>query len=232
MQLALFDDAEGRPPPLPPHERDVVFYALLLGPQLFAPASRLVTALRKQHGLSGRMKASDTFHISVLGFRFADTLRDGDLDLAVRIAEAVPFAPFDLAFAELASWGNRRKPAEPAPLVLTCADGGAVVALAERIGAAIVAHGTRPAGLVPTLPHLTLLYDTIRLAPTPLEPPIAVTIGGFALVHSHRGQSRYSILWRSGPDQPRLTRPALPRMTQPPPHTADIFCGGGNAMAE
>ena len=225
MQLVLFNDAEGRPPvQLPALERDVVFYALLLGPQLFAPASRLVTGLRAQHGLTGRMKSSDTFHISVMGFRFVDTLRDGDLELAVRIGETVPFTPFDLAFSELVSWGSKRKTAAPSPLVLTCGESGEpIVALAERIGAAIVAHGTRPAGFVPKLPHLTLLYDTIRVPPAPLEPPIIATVSSFALVRSHRGQSRYSVLWRSGPEQPGIVRQARPRKPYLAAATGDMF---------
>ena len=225
MQLALFDDAEGRPPPqLPPLERDVVFYALLLGPQLFAPASRLVTTLRRQHGLAGRIKSSDTFHISVMGFRFADTLRDGEIELARKIGESVPFEPFDLAFSELVSWGSKRKTADPVPLVLTCGDSGRpVVDLAARITGAMIAHSTRPAAFIPKLPHLTLLYDAVRVPPTPLDPPIAVTVSGFALVLSHRGHSRYSVLWRSGPDQPGNVRPMRPRTTAPTTVTDDMF---------
>jgi 2'-5' RNA ligase len=224
MQLALFDESEGRPPPqLPPRERDVLFYALLLGPQLFAPASRLVTALRERHGLTGRMKSSDTFHISVMGFRFADTLRDGDLELASRIGQAVPFVPFELAFGELLSWG-KPKAADLAPLVMTCGDSAApVVALAGRIGAAMIAHGTKPAALVPTLPHLTLLYDAVRVPPQPLEPPISITVQGFALVLSHRGQSRYSVLWRSGPDQPGNIPPTRPQTAPAVTATSDMF---------
>ena len=77
-QLALFGEDVGRPPAPPPDwERDRIFYALLLGPQVWGPASRFVTAARANNGVTARMRASDTFHISVLGLGYADELSRG-----------------------------------------------------------------------------------------------------------------------------------------------------------
>lgn len=212
MQLQLFGDTEGRPPlPPPDHERDVLFYALLLGPQLWAPTSRLVTAARAAHGVIGRMRTTDTFHISVLGYAFADELEDEEIDLAQRIAEDVAFARFDLTFTELLSWAGHKKSGADSPLVLPVATGRAeIMALAARLTISMIAHGLRPRAFVPNEPHLTLLYDPIRVPATPLRHPITAHVDSFCLVHSHRGESRYTILWRSTPEQLR------PGMTMPP----------------
>jgi 2'-5' RNA ligase len=196
-QLSLFGEAEGRPPLPPPFlERDVLFYALLLGPRLWRPASRLVTAQRDRHGLTGKMRPSDTFHISVLGFGFMDELRGEDIALAHSIANSTAFQPFDLEFPELLSFGGKRKADAPAALVLrTGAGTERVHDLAARLTISMIAHGMRPRSFKPDLPHLTLLYDTIRIPPTPLDPPITTEITGFSLVHSHRGKGKYSVLW-------------------------------------
>lgn len=199
-QLSLFGEWEGRAPLPPPFlERDALFYALLLGPQLWHPASRLVTAQRDKHGLTGRMRPSDTFHISVLGFGFADELTEDDIALATSIASRTSFLPFDLSFPQLMSFGGKRKKAEPVALVLTAGAGSEhILALADRLTSSMIGHGMRPRAFKPQLPHLALLYDTVRVPPTVLDPPPSVEITGFSLVHSHRGQSRYSVLWSSG----------------------------------
>ncbi len=196
-QLLLFGEMEGRPPlPPPAEERDVVFFALLLGPQLWAPTARLVTAQREQHGVTGRMRTTDTFHISVLGFGFADELEDDDLALARAVAEDVAVEPFDVVFPELVSWDGKKQPDETCPLVLTCTAGRTeILRLAAKLTSGLIARGFKPRSFMPHEPHLTLLYDTVRVPPTPLDPPISAHVDGFALVYSHRGQSRYTVLW-------------------------------------
>ena len=196
-QLLLFGEAGDRPP-LPPRafERDVLFYALLLGPRLWRPASRLVTAQRDRYGLTGKMRPSDTFHISVLGFGFADELREEDIVLARSIAGAVLFQPFELEFPELLSFSGKHEADAAVPLVLRSGAGtDRIHDLAARLTISMIAHGMRPRSFKPDLPHLTLLYDAIRVPPTPLDPPIAAEITGFSLVQSHRGKSKYSVLW-------------------------------------
>lgn len=200
QQLSLFDDWVGRPPLPPPLlERDVLFYALLLGPQLWLPASRLVTAQREQYGLTGRMRPTDTFHISVLGFGFVDEIKDEDVDRAISIASRTAFVPFELSFPHLMSFGGHRKKTEAVALVLTAGGGSdQVLGLGKRLTASMIAHGRKPRAFKPELPHLTLLHDTIRVPPTDLATPLTVDINAFSLVHSHRGQGRYDVLWSSG----------------------------------
>ena len=200
LQLALFEEWEGRPPlPPPPLERDVLFYALLLGPQIWHPAARLVTAQRERHGLTGPMRSTDTFHISVLGYGFADELDAADMERAVSIAERTAFLPFTLTFPQLLSFDGRRRRSEKVALVLAAGEGkDAVLELGGRLAGSMIAHGMRPRAFQPQVPHLTLLYDTVRVPPTTLERPLTVDIAAFSLVYSHRGQNRYTVLWSSG----------------------------------
>lgn len=197
QQLLLFGEMEGRPPlPPPTEERDVVFYALLLGPQLWAPVSRLVTAQREAHGITGRMRPTDTFHISVLGLGFADELEDEDLELAAAVAADVAIEPFEVMFPELVSWSAKKKADEPCPLVLTCDNGRTgILRLAAKLTAGLIARGFRPRSFMPREPHLTLLYDTARVPKTPLAVPIKAQIESFSLIYSHRGEGRYTVLW-------------------------------------
>jgi 2'-5' RNA ligase len=197
QQLLLFGEMEGRPPlPPPAEDRDVIFFAVLLGAQLWAPVSRLVTAQRETHNVTGRMRPTDTFHISVLGFGFADELEDDDLELARAVASDVTLEPFEVVFPELVSWGAGKKGSEPCPLVLTCDTGRTeILRLAARLTAGLIARGFRPRSFMPQEPHLTLLYDTVRVPKTPLTPPIKAQVEGFSLVYSHRGEGRYTVLW-------------------------------------
>ena len=196
-QLQLFSESVGRPPTPPPgRKRDVIFYALLLGTQVFRPASRLVTAVRQAHGVTERMRTTDTFHISVLGLGHVDELSEDDVQLGIGIAEDVAFEPFELVFSELLSWGGNKTETASCPLVLTCSAGDVgVLRLAARLMTAMIARGFRPRSFAPHTPHLTLLYDTVRVPKTVLDPPITVQVEGFSLVHSHRGESEYSVLW-------------------------------------
>jgi 2'-5' RNA ligase len=229
MQLSLFADAEMRPPlPGPPLERDMIFYALLLGPQLWLPASRLMAAQRDLHGLTGKLRTTDTFHISVLGFGFADEVTADDIAFAAAIGDEVAFAPFELSFTQMLSFDGHRKPTTPCAIVLTPADSSDIIGLGDRLVAAMLARGVRPRSFKPEAPHLTLLYDTVRVPPAPLAAPIPVSVDGFALVYSHRGQGRYTILWRSAPHQPGPTlRPPAPvrrrRWPMEPPVVAELF---------
>ena len=197
QQLLLFGEMEGRPP-LPPlaEERDVVFYALLLGPQLWAPVSRLVTAQREGHGITGRMRPTDTFHISVLGFGFADELDDDDLELAAAVAADITIEPFEVSFPELISWEAKKKTGQPCPLVLPCDTGRTeILRLGAKLTAGLIARGFRPRSFMPHEPHLTLLCDSVRVPKTPLAQPITAQVEGFSLVYSHRGEGRYTVLW-------------------------------------
>ncbi len=223
MQLQLFSETEGRPPlPPPAAERDVLFYALLLGPQLWAPAARLVTAQREAHGLTGRMRTTDTFHISVLGYGFADELDEDEIELACDVAEDIEFAPFDLVFTELLSWAGHKKPDADCPVVLPVAEGRAeTMSLAGRLTLSLIRHGIRPRAFVPKEPHLTLLYDTIRVPLTPLTPPITAHVDSLALVYSHRGEGRYTVLARRP-----ATLPPGPPMPLPPMRPAPAAMPG------
>ena len=165
MQLPLFAETEmTASPKAPPPERDTVFYAVLLGPQLWLPASRLVAAQRDRHGLTGRLRTTDNFHIPVLDVGFADELTDADIRFAQTIGGEISFEPFELSFTDLLSVDLSRKPSAPAAFALAPRDGSQILGLGDRLAAAMLSHGVRPHAVTSQMPHVTLLYDAVRVA--------------------------------------------------------------------
>ena len=99
-------------------------------------------------------------------------------------------------FSELLSWDSHKKAGEACPLVMTCSAGDmGVMRLAARLMAGMIARGFRPRSFISQTPHLTLLYDTMRVPKIAIDPPVTVRVEGFSLVYSHCGAQRYSVLW-------------------------------------
>lgn len=187
MQLSMFGNPR-RPAAL---ERDVVFLALLPGRQLHAPLRPLAERLRNQFGVRAPFQ-TDRLHVSLIGLGFADDLTQEDLAAARRAVALFDFVPFELSFVEVVSWARGRG---PRPIVLVPDAGSELVTdLGERLAEAMFAEAFDPRGLPPTTPHLTLGYDLARVPRTELDPPIRVRVDGVSLIHSHRGEGRYTIL--------------------------------------
>lgn len=190
-QLTMFDGnrARRRPPPL---DRDVIFLALLPGRAMQAQLRPLAERLRREFGVGTPLFSADRLHVSVLGVGLADDLSREDVAAARRALALFDFVPFELSFVEVVSWARGRG---PRPIVLVPGAGSALVTdLGERLAAAMFAEAFDPRGLPPTTPHLTLGYDTARVPRTLLVPPIHVRVDGVSLIHSHRGEGRYTIL--------------------------------------
>lgn len=199
-QLSLFGNARMRRVVRPPRERDVVFFALMLGPALAGRIGPLMAWLRAAFGVTAPVFPPGRLHVSVLGAGFRDDMSGEELAAVRAAAEAVDFAPFELGFAEAATFG--RGEGNRLPLVLLPdAGAGLVRDLAERLSWAMIERGYDPRGR-PLLeaPHLTLCYDAVRVPRTALPAPLRVRVGGVSLIHSHRGEGRYSVLWPAAAD--------------------------------
>jgi len=190
-QLSMFGSGGGRR--ASPLDRDVVFLALLLGRELQVPLGPLAERLHREFGVRAPFLSADRLHVSVIGIGFADDLSKNDITAARRAIELFDFVPFELSFVQVMSWARGRG---PRPIVLVPGAGSELVTdLGERLAAAMFAEAFDPRGLPPTTPHLTLGYDGARVPKTELIPPIGVRVDGVSLVHSHRGEGRYSVLW-------------------------------------
>jgi 2'-5' RNA ligase len=194
-QLSMFGGGNGRQPPraqVSPLDRDVIFFALLLGRQLQAPLRPLTERLRREFGVRAPLLPHDRLHVSVIGIGFSDDLSAEDVAAARRAVALFDFVPFELSFVEVLSWARGRG---PRPIVLLPGAGSELVTdLGERLAAAMFAEAFDPRGLPPTTPHLTLGYDIAHVPKTTLIPPIRVRVDGVSLVRSHRGEGRYTVL--------------------------------------
>lgn len=184
-QLSMF----ARPQP---RERDVVFFALMLGPQLAAAMPGLAARLRREFGVRAPVFGPRRLHMSLLGVGFADALDPEEVETARAAARDFAVAPFELAFGQMVSFGRGQG---PRAVVLRPTEGGAAAcALSCGLAEAMIARGLDPRGRPLAVPHLTLLYDRAPVPETALEPPVRTRIERAALIYSHRGQGRYTLL--------------------------------------
>lgn len=199
-QLSLFGNARARRVVRAPGGRDVVFFALMLGPALAGRVAPLMAWLRAAFGVTAPALPIERLHVSVMGAGFRDDMSDEDVAAVRAAAEAVDFVPFELGFADVATFG--RGEGNRLPLVLLPdAGAGLVRDLAERLSWAMIEQGYDPRGRpVLEAPHLTLCYDAVRVPRTTLSAPLRVRVGGVSLIHSHRGEGRYSVLWPAAAD--------------------------------
>ena len=174
-QLSMF----ARPQP---RERDVVFFALMLGPQLAAAMPGLAARLRREFGVRAPVFGPRRLHVSLLGVGFADALDPEEVETARAAALDFAVAPFDLAFGKMVSFGRGQGPR------------AVVLRPTEGLAEAMIARGLDPRGRPLAVPHLTLLYDRAPVPETALEPPVRTRIERAALIYSHRGQGRYTLL--------------------------------------
>jgi 2'-5' RNA ligase len=173
--------------------RNVVYFALLPDARAAASIAGLRQKLRADHGLTGRMRASEFLHLSLNGIGAFDALPTGIVSAAVRAGGAVRAAPFEVAFDRVMSF--RSGPLRP--LVLRCRDGlAALTALHRALGMEMRRVGLR-SGTGPVFtPHITLLYDESVVAHSPLDDPVCWSVREFVLVHSLHGGGRHIHLAR------------------------------------
>ncbi len=156
---------------------------------------KLAAGLRSANGLTGNPLANERFHVTVHFF--------GQFDQApveiVRRARAVSASvasnlkAFPVTFGRAGSFAGKR---DRFPFVLRDQgdDNAQLMELHQRLGAGLRADGIKNISSRLT-PHVTLLYDRQLVSEQPVE-PVRWTATEVFLIHSHVGQSRYTILDR------------------------------------
>jgi 2'-5' RNA ligase len=189
-QLSLFGTRPHRPIPA----GEPIYAAALPGAQLTSALPPLIERLRTDFGVAAHSKPQERRHVSVLGIGIAHQMSADDVETAIRVTQNFVVAPFDLAFTTVMSY--RRGPSgRSAPIVLVPdRETIQVPELAALLAQAMIAEALDPRGALGGGPHMTLLYDAAWVPPTPLPDPIVVRIERVALVQSHWGQGRYTIL--------------------------------------
>src|SRR5689334_1633173 len=101
-QLELFD----------PEPSGTSFLFFTIFPQA-GPAARIVDIANEQraaHRLQGAPLGQKRFHVSLFGFREVNSLSEWLTSRAIVVAAMVMFAPFDVTFDRVMSFGGARRP--------------------------------------------------------------------------------------------------------------------------
>lgn len=187
-EQSLPEDSES-----PPEPTDRLFFAVLPDVDAAARIARLAQQLRAELELQGRALATERFHIALQHLGDYVAFPQQIVDAARKAASTVTAAPFVLAFDRVASFAGKPR---NLPLVLLGGYGlVALTAFQQALGAAMTGAGLGRTASASYKPHLTLLYDSRRIAPQAIE-PIAWTVREFVLVQSLIGRSQHVLLAR------------------------------------
>jgi 2'-5' RNA ligase len=160
-----------------------------------ASLTALQAWLGREFGVRAAVTDARRLHVSVLGLGIVHELLPEETAIAAAVASGFVFAPFEVRFTRVMSY--RRKD-ERWPIVLLPDPADLQVpALASRLAEAAFANGVDPRGDLGGEPHMTLMYDAARVPLTDLPEPITARIESVALVHSHWGKGRRTILART-----------------------------------
>ena len=154
--------------------------------------SQLATTVALRH--DGVPLHADNLHVSLNGVGAYTTVPADIVDRAIAAAAEVNFAPFEVAFNRLLTWGRGQN----RPTVLRCITGEPELhALHAAIYAAMLRSGL-PAKAAPGTPHMTLFYSTAVLPEQHLPQPFAWRVDRFCLTHATHGAGRHELAgeWR------------------------------------
>lgn len=187
--------------PVPPRHRNLG-PGLVLGNLFIAifPSAASCTAILDVglhdchiYSLAGNFVPRECFHISLAGLVdfSGETPPTEYVDAAKYVAERIQMRPFEVTLERTANFSGR---GGSSAYVLTVGYGkDKLTELHLRLAMQLRTMGVRFRSSYN--PHVTMLYDRIR-PPVHEITPISWTVGEFVLVHSHVGQSRYTVLER------------------------------------
>ncbi len=172
-------------------QKERIFLACLPDAQTAARIHAQADALKRDHAMTGTLILPEHLHVTLFHLGDWASLPEDVVRLAKQAAAEVAAAPFDVSFPRLESFRNRTG---IYPCVLT-GDAAQWRALHGALGAALKRVGLAAATQGDFEPHVTLLYDTVRLKPAAIA-PISWTVRDFVLVHSVLGKTTHIHLGR------------------------------------
>lgn len=175
-----------------PHPTDRLFFAVMPPPAVAERLASLGGELRERFRLHGRPRPTGHLHVTMHHLGDFAGLPQQRVDEACAAAAGVELPSFEARFDRVGSFRGR---AGKHPFVLLGADratglAGLYGSLGTRLAAAGLAR-REPA----FVPHVTLLYDALTIAPQPIE-PFGWTVREFLLIHSLLGRTEYRVLGR------------------------------------
>ena len=177
----------------PPRATDRLFFAIFPDPAAAARLAALGQQLRCQHGLKGKVLASERLHVSLHHVGDYVGLPDAVTAAAREVAASVRLPAFTVAFNSVSSFRGRP---DNQPLVLRGDDGViGLTMLQQALGAAIEKAGLGRSA-THYMPHVTLMYGDRFVADQPLDMEVGWAVHEWVLVHSLLGRSCYRPMGR------------------------------------
>jgi RNA 2',3'-cyclic 3'-phosphodiesterase len=178
-----------------PALNDGLFLALFPPGQPRAATSAAGQQQLSKHGLRGKLHAVDRLHVSLISFGEHDGVPQRIVDKVREGAASVSFAPFEISFDHVESFGKSGQ-SGPYPCVLRC-DHDSAMRFTTFHQTVCFAMGKVGLGkwIRPLTPHVTLIYADRRVESEAIA-PIGWTVTEFVLVHSLLGRSQYIQLGR------------------------------------
>ena len=160
-------------------------------------ARREIVAIATQQRVTrcpgGRLRSAETLHMTICDFKNSRDSYDSTVSAALKACESASRSTgtFPIIMDRILSVGgggggyglalkSRAIPEE-------------LVALRKSLTDGFVKLGHKPDFSSGKTPHITMLYDWSRIAEEAIE-PLAWMASELALIHSHVGENRYSIL--------------------------------------
>ncbi|MDB6060700.1 MAG: 2,5 ligase [Verrucomicrobiaceae bacterium] len=184
MQGSLFEFE-----PLPVAD-DKLFFALVPDADLTTRIVASAEVIRAEYGVHSRIRR-DHFHLTLNALEPQAGVQAELLDRVRQAVATIHFSAFEIRFDRAMSFVST---GEKAPLVLASSQAPAALTTLQQELAKALLLQRLPLSKQPFSPHLTLLYDPIRISTVDIE-PISWSVAELVLIHGRTGEL-YRILER------------------------------------
>jgi 2'-5' RNA ligase len=174
-----------------PSQKERIFFAALPDAQTAARIYAQAEAFQRKHGFTGTLILPEHLHVTLFHLGDWAALPEEIVKLAKDAAGQVKAAPFEVVFPRAESFRNATG---VYPFVLT-GDAKEWQTLHTSLAAALTKTGLGGATRGEFKPHVTLVYDKVRVKPLKIA-PVSWTVREFVLVHSVLGKTTHSHLGR------------------------------------
>ncbi|HTT96607.1 MAG TPA: 2'-5' RNA ligase family protein [Rhizomicrobium sp.] len=174
-----------------PSQKERIFFAALPDAGTAARIYAQAEDFRREHSFTGTLILPEHLHVTLFHLGDWAALPEEIVTLAKDAAAQVKATPFEVALPRAESFRNSTG---VFPFVVT-GDAKDWQALTAPLSAALTKAGLGGATRGEFKPHVTLVYDKVRVKPFKLA-PISWTVRDFVLVHSALGKTTHNHLGR------------------------------------
>ncbi|MEI9929262.1 MAG: 2'-5' RNA ligase family protein [Rhizomicrobium sp.] len=174
-----------------PSQKERIFFACLPGKETAARIYAQAETFKQEHGFTGTLILPEHLHVTLFHLGDWAALPEEIVKLAKDAAGQVKATPFNVAFPRAESFRNSTG---VFPFVLT-GNAKEWQALHTSLAATLTKAGLGGATRGEFKPHVTLVYDKVRVKPLKIT-PFSWTVQEFVLVHSVLGKTTHNHLGR------------------------------------